>query len=351
MAGLLRGKKKIISLMAGSAGGRGAMMKLIGRDGQMCMDAISTATKAVSGAKFAKEQSSIIFKVASKAALMIKENLITPRELSATLKIVAELVNDVIEISSTKLDFLDVEVATSTVIRHLQKVEVALTEAMTPHTHERTVVKLASLFAYFRSPPFLVQFISDPALAQTRLDLRQSLKALVPQGGITGAPRYNKRDNEGIKDTIACPRLEQFVTEPKRMTYFRSFLEAAGASAQPLAFCAAVGAFKQIRNKAVLTSRAELICEKYMVVGREFYIEFDPALVERARALLTEEGKLNRAMFAPMVEASLALLGTHFDGFCASPQFAEFVTSTEIEFDIEAWRAERGGGDGAAASK
>ena len=73
--------------------------------------------------------------------------------------------------------------------------------------------------------------------------------------------------------------------------------------------------------------------------------------MERARALLTEEGKLNRAMFAPMVEASLALLGTHFDGFCASPQFAEFVTSTEIEFDIEAWRAERGGGDGAAASK
>ena len=92
------------------------MMKLIGRDGERCMGAIASATTTIRGAKHAAVQGKMEVKVASKAALMIKENLITPVQLANTLKICAVLVNDVIEITTTKLDFLDVEIATSTVV-------------------------------------------------------------------------------------------------------------------------------------------------------------------------------------------------------------------------------------------
>ena len=282
MASILRGKKKIISLLSSSAGGRGAMMKLIGSDGEACMNAISAATTVTSGAKAAAEQSKLVFKVASKAALMIKENLITPAQLSETLQICAVLVNDVVEISSTRLDFLDVEIATSTVLRHLAKVEAALTKVISPHTSDRTTAKLTALFAQFRERSYIVQFISDPALADTRRALRNALQALIPQARITGTPRFNKRDNETMKDMIACPRLDQFVTDAKRMTYFRAFLEENGVSPSPLMFCSAVGAFKQIRNKSVMTSRAEIICDKFMTASSaECIPSLDPALVAK----------------------------------------------------------------------
>jgi hypothetical protein len=57
-------------------------------------------------------------------------------------------------------------------------------------------------------------------------------------------------------------------------------------------------------------------------------------------------------MFAPMVENAMFALGEHFDAFAGSDHFGEFVSGTEMEFNIEAWRAERGlgaGGSGAAS--
>ena len=63
-------------------------------------------------------------------------------------------------------------------------------------------------------------------------------------------------------------------------------------------------------------------------------------------------------MFAPMVVSAMAALGEHFNAFAVGDHFGKFISSTEMEFNIEAWRVERGlaaggsgSGGGAAASK
>ena len=58
----------------------------------------------------------------------------------------------------------------------------------------------------------------------------------------------------------------QFVLDPKRMTFFRAFLTEIGASSSLLTFCGAVDAYKQIRNKAVMVSRAEIIFTKFFAI-------------------------------------------------------------------------------------
>lgn len=272
---VFRAKKFVTSRMGDTRVGRAAVMKVLGEDGDVVVQALKSATTKVKDLKSGKEYKKVGIRMCLKAFNLWKHkdlNVEDSKPLQRDSQLLAEMfVRDSVGVANGKR--CDV----ASLVKMAHKLHDGVMDLMKPHIQEKNALKLSEILKFFSSHEFLDPLLNSKQLESERMAIEKAtLSVLLPLTPILSGERERTTlmRNRNLLKTLDNPRLDMVIDQPQVAQLFQQYLdlEMGLASKNCLRFYLAVRDFEKTASRPILRIRAPKIYGRYLVKSSDMFV-------------------------------------------------------------------------------
>lgn len=339
MSRMLRAKKFMASKLSDSAAGRKVIIKFLGPAGDRMLTALDSAIVKHSGRAVAKTMRLHIFKLATKIGVLmqnqtlLEEHMEPAREPSQNM---VEALLAVLEAPVESRDYADL----------VQKVMVmhdAVYAIISPHMKEANAKRLTELLNFLSSTSFLDAFTRGADYETERDEILKNVKRL-SRPIETEAPATTEFQKERLQQRrnllaqlLASPQFDDYLRYEDTGKAVREWLVQQNAEfTNHINFLHAVGDFKQINARNLLSARATTIYDKHFSSTASAPLPIADDVVSAIQNHFDED-TIRKDMFDAALQRINEILKAAFEsGFRESEQYMDLQHELEmIDFKLQ----------------
>jgi len=333
---VFRVKKFMTAQIGKTSAGQATVMKVLGEDGHVVVQALKSVTTKIKDAKVAKENKKDGIRFCLKAYNLWKHKDFTV-ESTKGLQHDAQLLAEIfcreaqVVVSGKRADI-------APLVRCALRIHEGAMHLMSPHIQPKNAARLSELLKFYASSEFFEALLNDKENEAEREAIEKSATTmLLPLAPLLSGERERTSlaRAQTLLRALENKRFEIVIDNPTVTHLFQQYLdlELGLASKNGLRFLLAVRDFEKTASRDLMKLRAPKIVDRFLSPNSELRVDgIDPKLVQESLDCIAD-GNVGMSTFAKVSEAVRRTLEDDFmNQFTGSKDYSvsamSFETST-----------------------
>eukprot|EP00736_Rhodelphis_marinus_P005521 Rmarinus@m.24537 len=348
---LLKAKKWMGSRTGDTKMGQAIIAKYLGDDGNSLIAALQSSTERHQGKKFADKLKADVFKVAIKAAILVKEKVLTPEKTEVLVKPTLKICKDLVLAIDESRIAVDNKLDVSHIVEDFEAGRDGCIEIFSRLIRHHNVERIARVFDYYGSYGYVDNLVNNPEYKGESKVISDALKGLVidvsdpdireiqeycmfSQCNLVRAPlaegfsRYCVSHHQREYERLRTAEVDDFIYDVERRRIFMDSMPEPGT----LKMYFAITDYRRTANRALRGERSRNVFDKFLspTAADELRVTCLPSDMFEEIERKLDAGSHSPAIFNQAQKWLQRYLEEEFARFKTSGKFSEFMSSLEL---------------------